>query len=41
MEFLEIPQSLQPAIRIAVILAAAISLRVILKILANRVVTKL
>lgn len=41
MEFLEIPQSLQPAIRIAVILAAAISLRVILKILANRVVSKL
>jgi small conductance mechanosensitive channel len=41
MEWFEVPEAIQPAIRIVVILAIAITLRVVLKVLANRVVTKL
>lgn len=41
MQWFEIPEAIQPAIRIVVILSIAITLRVVLKVLANRVVTKL
>jgi small conductance mechanosensitive channel len=41
MQWLEVPEVIQPAIRIVVILTIAITLRVILKVLANRVVSKL
>lgn len=41
MQWLEVPEAIQPLIRIVVILASAITLRVVLKVLANRVVTKL
>lgn len=41
MQWFEVPEVIQPVIRIVVILAIAITLRVILKVLANRVVTKL
>ncbi len=41
MQWFEVPEAIQPLIRIVVILASAITLRVVLKVLANRVVTKL
>ncbi|MEN9954012.1 MAG: hypothetical protein RL028_614 [Actinomycetota bacterium] len=41
MQWFEVPEAIQPAIRIVVILVSAITLRVVLKVLANRVVTKL
>jgi small conductance mechanosensitive channel len=41
MQWFEVPEVIQPVIRIVVILAIAITLRVILKVLANRVVSKL
>jgi small conductance mechanosensitive channel len=41
MQWFEIPEAIQPVVRIVVILAIAITLRVILKVLANRVVSKL
>ena len=41
MQWLEVPESIQPLIRIVAILTIAISLRIVLKVLANRVVTKL
>ena len=41
MQWLEVPEAIQPVVRIVVILAIAITLRVILKVLANRVVSKL
>jgi len=41
MQRFEVPEAIQPAIRIVVILSIAITLRVVLKVLANRVVTKL
>jgi small conductance mechanosensitive channel len=41
MQWFEVPEAVQPVIRIVVILAIAITLRVVLKVLANRVVTKL
>ena len=41
MQWFEVPEAIQPAIRIVVILTIAITLRVVLKVLANRVVTKL
>jgi small-conductance mechanosensitive channel len=41
MQWFEVPEAIQPVIRIVVILAIAITLRVVLKVLANRVVTKL
>jgi len=41
MQWFEVPEAIQPAIRIVVILSIAITLRVVLKVLANRVVTKL
>jgi len=41
MQWLEVPESIQPVIRIVAILTIAISLRIVLKVLANRVVTKL
>jgi small conductance mechanosensitive channel len=41
MQWFEVPEAIQPAVRIVVILAIAITLRVVLKVLANRVVTKL
>ena len=41
MQWFEVPESIQPVIRIVAILTIAISLRIVLKVLANRVVTKL
>jgi len=41
MQWFEVPEVIQPVIRIVVIMAIAITLRVILKVLANRVVSKL
>ena len=41
MQWFEVPESIQPVIRIVAILTIAISLRIVLKILANRVVSKL
>lgn len=41
MQWFEVPEAIQPLIRIVVILASAITLRVVLKVLANRVVNKL
>jgi small conductance mechanosensitive channel len=41
MQWFEVPESIQPLIRIVAILTIAISLRIVLKVLANRVVTKL
>jgi len=41
MQWFEVPEAIQPVMRIVVILAIAITLRVVLKVLANRVVTKL
>ncbi len=41
MQWFEVPEAIQPVVRIIVILAIAITLRVVLKVLANRVVTKL
>ena len=41
MQWFEVPEPIQPVVRIIVILAIAITLRVVLKVLANRVVTKL
>jgi small conductance mechanosensitive channel len=41
MQWLEVPETIQPVIRIVAILTIAISLRIVLKVLANRVVTKL
>jgi len=41
MQWFEVPEVIQPAIRIVVILTIAITLRIILKVLANRVVNKL
>lgn len=41
MQWFEVPESIQPLIRIVAILAIAISLRIVLKVLANRVVSKL
>lgn len=41
MQWFVVPEAIQPLIRIVVILASAITLRVVLKVLANRVVTKL
>lgn len=41
MQWFEVPEAIQPVVRIVVILAIAITLRVVLKVLANRVVTKL
>lgn len=41
MQWLEVPDSIQPVIRIVAILTIAISLRIVLKVLANRVVSKL
>ena len=41
MPWFEVPESIQPVIRIVAILTIAISLRIVLKVLANRVVTKL
>ena len=41
MQWFEVPESVQPVIRIVAILTIAISLRIVLKVLANRVVTKL
>ena len=41
MQWFEVPEAIQPVVRIIVILAIALTLRVVLKVLANRVVTKL
>ena len=41
MQWFEVPESIQPVIRIVAILTIAISLRIVLKVLANRVVSKL
>lgn len=41
MQWFEVPEAIQPVVRIIVILTIAITLRVVLKVLANRVVTKL
>ena len=41
MQWFEVPEAIQPVVRIIVILAIAITLRVVLKVLANRVVSKL
>ena len=41
MQWFEVPESIEPVIRIVAILTIAISLRIVLKVLANRVVTKL
>ena len=41
MQWFEVPESIQPVLRIVAILTIAISLRIVLKVLANRVVTKL
>ena len=41
MQWFEVPEAIQPVVRIVVILTIAITLRVVLKVLANRVVTKL
>ena len=41
MEFIEVPESLQLALRIAVILAIAIGLRISLRVVASRLISKL